>query len=176
MSREPEPAPRSGRGVYGITVAAELSGVAIQSLRLYERFGLLTPFRTAGGTRRYSDDDLIRLRRITALVGPGSIWPASPASSSSRTPTPPSPPTTPPSERKGPPAMTEPHPPGVPDADRIEQNTPVDDDNDDDADPSVGLFPFTTPPAWDADDADQLDQAVIIPLPDDDHDDSDDTS
>jgi MerR family transcriptional regulator, heat shock protein HspR len=63
--------PASDRGVYGISVAAELSGVAEQSLRLYERQGLLTPARTAGGTRRYSADDLARLQRITELVTAG---------------------------------------------------------------------------------------------------------
>jgi len=62
---------RSARGVYGISVAAELSGVGAQTLRLYERWGLLTPSRTAGGTRRYSDDDLDRLNQITVLVEQG---------------------------------------------------------------------------------------------------------
>jgi MerR family transcriptional regulator/heat shock protein HspR len=62
---------RSARGVYGISVTSELSGVAQQTLRLYERRGLLTPSRTDGGTRRYSDDDLERLGRITELVGQG---------------------------------------------------------------------------------------------------------
>jgi MerR family transcriptional regulator/heat shock protein HspR len=62
---------RSGRGVYGISVAAELSGIGEQSLRLYEQRGLLTPARTAGGTRRYSEDDLERLRRITELLAAG---------------------------------------------------------------------------------------------------------
>lgn len=62
---------RSGLGVYSISVAAELSGVGQQTLRLYERRGLLTPARTAGGTRRYSDDDLVRLRRIVELTGVG---------------------------------------------------------------------------------------------------------
>jgi MerR family transcriptional regulator, heat shock protein HspR len=62
---------RSARGVYGIAVTSELSGVAQQTLRLYERRGLLTPARTDGGTRRYSDDDLERLGRITELVGQG---------------------------------------------------------------------------------------------------------
>ena len=62
---------RSGRGVYGISVTAELSGIGEQSLRLYEQRGLLTPARTAGGTRRYSEDDLERLRRITELLGAG---------------------------------------------------------------------------------------------------------
>jgi MerR family transcriptional regulator/heat shock protein HspR len=63
--------PRSARGVYGISVASELSGIAPQTLRLYERWGLLTPDRTDGGTRRYSDDDLARLKRISDLVGQG---------------------------------------------------------------------------------------------------------
>lgn len=62
---------RSGLGVYSISVAAELSGIGPQTLRLYERRGLLTPARTAGGTRRYSDDDLQRLRRIVELAGGG---------------------------------------------------------------------------------------------------------
>jgi DNA-binding transcriptional MerR regulator len=48
------------RGVYGIAVTSELSGVGPQTLRLYERRGLLTPSRTEGGTRLYSDDDLER--------------------------------------------------------------------------------------------------------------------
>lgn len=61
----------ANRGVYGITAAAELSGVGEQALRLYERKGLLTPGRTAGGTRRYSDDDVTMLRRIVALLAEG---------------------------------------------------------------------------------------------------------
>ena len=65
------PVSRSARGVYGITVAAELSGFDPQTLRLYERRGLLTPARTDGGTRRYSDDDLDRLARIGELVDAG---------------------------------------------------------------------------------------------------------
>jgi MerR family transcriptional regulator/heat shock protein HspR len=63
--------PRSGLGVYGISVASELSGIAPQTLRLYEQRGLLAPTRTDGGTRRYSDDDLVRLRRIAELVDAG---------------------------------------------------------------------------------------------------------
>jgi MerR family transcriptional regulator/heat shock protein HspR len=63
--------PSPGHGVYGISVAAELSGVSVQSLRLYERHGLLAPSRSDGGTRRYSADDLARLRRISALVDSG---------------------------------------------------------------------------------------------------------
>ncbi|MGB3895175.1 MAG: MerR family transcriptional regulator [Mycolicibacter sinensis] len=62
---------RSGLGVYSISVAAELSGIGPQTLRLYESRGLLTPARTAGGTRRYSDDDLARLQRIGELIGLG---------------------------------------------------------------------------------------------------------
>jgi DNA-binding transcriptional MerR regulator len=62
---------RSARGVYGISVTSELSGIAQQTLRLYERRGLLSPARTDGGTRRYSDDDLERLQRITELVDAG---------------------------------------------------------------------------------------------------------
>jgi MerR family transcriptional regulator, heat shock protein HspR len=62
---------RSARGVYGISVTSELSGVGPQTLRLYERRGLLAPSRTGGGTRRYSDDDLERLARITELVEQG---------------------------------------------------------------------------------------------------------
>ncbi|OBG29610.1 helix-turn-helix transcriptional regulator [Mycobacterium sp. 852002-51057_SCH5723018] len=64
-------APAPDQGVYGISVAAELSGVAVQSLRLYERHGLLTPARSDGGTRRYSAEDLARLQRISALVDAG---------------------------------------------------------------------------------------------------------
>ncbi|BBY32726.1 MerR family transcriptional regulator [Mycolicibacter minnesotensis] len=67
----PDSNARSGLGVYGISVAAELSGLGQQTLRLYESRGLLTPARTPGGTRRYSDDDIARLRRITELVGIG---------------------------------------------------------------------------------------------------------
>ena len=63
--------PRSARGVYGISVTSELSGLDPQSLRLYERRGLLTPTRTDGGTRRYSEDDLTRLARITDLIAQG---------------------------------------------------------------------------------------------------------
>ncbi len=57
--------------MYAISVAAELAGTAVQNLRVYERVGLLTPSRTSGGTRRYSDDDVARLRRIVALLDDG---------------------------------------------------------------------------------------------------------
>jgi MerR family transcriptional regulator, heat shock protein HspR len=59
------------RGVYGISVAADLSGVGEQSLRAYEKRGLLEPERTQGGTRLYSDDDLARLARISELLASG---------------------------------------------------------------------------------------------------------
>ena len=62
---------RSQQGVYGISGMSELSGVGPQTLRLYERRGLLAPTRTAGGTRRYSDVDLNTLDRITALIDEG---------------------------------------------------------------------------------------------------------
>ena len=66
-----DPLARSARGVYGISVASEFSGVDPQTLRLYERRGLLSPARSDGGTRRYSDDDLDRLARISDLVAQG---------------------------------------------------------------------------------------------------------
>lgn len=61
----------SARAVYGITVAADLVGMGVQNLRLYEARGLLTPARTDGGTRRYSADDIDRLRRIGELLDGG---------------------------------------------------------------------------------------------------------
>ncbi len=61
----------TARGVYSITVAAELVGTPAQSLRLYETRGLLHPERTTGGTRRYSSNDLARLRRISNLQREG---------------------------------------------------------------------------------------------------------
>ncbi|NKY59048.1 MerR family transcriptional regulator [Nocardia flavorosea] len=63
--------PGDGQGVYAISVAAELAGVGVQTLRLYERHGLVTPERSSGGTRRYSHDDLARLHRIAELNGQG---------------------------------------------------------------------------------------------------------
>lgn len=57
--------------VYIISVAAELAGVHPQTLRIYERRGLLSPFRTPGGTRRYSDEDLERLGMIQELTADG---------------------------------------------------------------------------------------------------------
>jgi MerR family transcriptional regulator/heat shock protein HspR len=57
--------------VYIISVAAELAGVHPQTLRIYERKGLVRPHRTRGNTRRYSDDDIARLRAIQALTDQG---------------------------------------------------------------------------------------------------------
>jgi DNA-binding transcriptional MerR regulator len=57
--------------VYGISVAAELVGMGVQNLRAYEAHGLLEPERTEGGTRRYSSNDLDRLRRIGDLLDAG---------------------------------------------------------------------------------------------------------
>jgi MerR family transcriptional regulator/heat shock protein HspR len=59
------------RAVYVISVAAELAGVHPQTLRIYERKGLLDPVRTPGGSRRFSDEDLARLRRIQELTTAG---------------------------------------------------------------------------------------------------------
>lgn len=64
-------APAPDHGVYGISVAAELSGIAVQTLRLYERYALLAPARSDGGTRRYSAQDLARIKRISELVDAG---------------------------------------------------------------------------------------------------------
>lgn len=61
----------AARGVYGISVAAELVGMGVQNLRAYEARGLLEPGRTQGGTRRYSANDLARLRRISELLEAG---------------------------------------------------------------------------------------------------------
>jgi DNA-binding transcriptional MerR regulator len=67
MNRSPD----LDRGVYGISVAADLVDMGVQTLRLYEARGLLEPDRTEGGTRRYSANDLDRLRRIGELVDAG---------------------------------------------------------------------------------------------------------
>ncbi len=59
------------RAVYVISVAAQLAGVHPQTLRNYERTGLLDPSRTSGGSRRFSEADLARLRRIQELTNEG---------------------------------------------------------------------------------------------------------
>lgn len=58
-------------GLYAISVVAHLVGTGQQNIRLYERRGLLTPDRTAGGTRQYSEADLAVLRRISVLLEEG---------------------------------------------------------------------------------------------------------
>ena len=62
---------REQRAVYVISVAAELAGVHPQTLRIYERKGLLDPARTVGGSRRYSDVDIEQLPRIQELTADG---------------------------------------------------------------------------------------------------------
>jgi MerR family transcriptional regulator, heat shock protein HspR len=62
---------RSARAVYVISVAAELTGVHPQTLRVYERKGLLDPSRTEGGSRRFSEEDLDRMRHIQSLTNAG---------------------------------------------------------------------------------------------------------
>ncbi len=59
------------KAVYVISVAAELAGMHPQTLRIYERRGLVSPARTEGGNRRYSDDDIALLRRISELTHDG---------------------------------------------------------------------------------------------------------
>jgi len=67
MAQRNEPS----RAVYVISVAAELAGVHPQTLRIYERKGLVDPARTEGGSRRYSDADINQLRRIQELTNEG---------------------------------------------------------------------------------------------------------
>src|SRR3954452_24615627 len=62
---------RAGRALYVISVAAELAGVHPQTLRIYERKGLLAPARTSGRSRRYSEHDIELLRRIQELTNDG---------------------------------------------------------------------------------------------------------
>lgn len=68
MARRPSD---SERAIYVISVAAELAGVHPQTLRVYERKGLVRPQRTAGNTRRYSPRDIALLHRIQELTGEG---------------------------------------------------------------------------------------------------------
>ncbi len=63
--------PDPSRAVYVISVAAELAGVHPQTLRIYERRGLLDPSRTGGGSRRYSERDIQQLRQIQNLTTAG---------------------------------------------------------------------------------------------------------
>ena len=61
----------SARPVSAISVAAELTSMQVQNLRVYERHGLVSPGRTAGGTRRYSRADVERLHRVRELLAEG---------------------------------------------------------------------------------------------------------
>ena len=63
--------PNQRRALYIISVAAELAGVHAQTLRIYERKGLIEPARTEGGSRRYSDRDIELLQRIQELTNEG---------------------------------------------------------------------------------------------------------
>ena len=63
--------PEFDQAVYVISVAAELAGVHPQTLRIYERKGLVNPARTGGGSRRYSEADIAMLRRILELTTEG---------------------------------------------------------------------------------------------------------
>ena len=71
MAMNEEQKRRDQRAVYVISVAAELAGVHPQTLRIYERKGLLDPARTVGGSRRYSDVDIEQLQRIQELTSAG---------------------------------------------------------------------------------------------------------
>ncbi|KQR51844.1 MerR family transcriptional regulator [Leifsonia sp. Leaf336] len=57
--------------LYSIAVAAELADLPAPTLRLYEEKGLVTPARTQGGTRRYSEDDIAAIREVAVLQGDG---------------------------------------------------------------------------------------------------------
>lgn len=66
-----QPGKATLKAVYVISVAAELTGMHPQTLRIYERKGLVYPLRTDGGSRRYSEEDVQRLRRIQELTNAG---------------------------------------------------------------------------------------------------------
>lgn len=59
------------KGVFAISVAADMVSMQVQNLRVYERRGLIEPDRTSGGTRLYSRDDIERLHRIRDLLAAG---------------------------------------------------------------------------------------------------------
>jgi MerR family transcriptional regulator, heat shock protein HspR len=71
--RDGAPVSEEERAVYIISVAAELAGVHPQTLRIYERKGLVAPKRTAGNTRRYSERDIRLLRQIQDLTQQAGI-------------------------------------------------------------------------------------------------------
>ena len=180
-----DPLPRSARGVYGISVASELTGIDAQTLRLYERRGLLTPARTDGGTRRYSDDDLDLLQRINELVAQGiniagiaqilhlehrnselesdnSHLKSENARLRSEEPTPEGG-----RETHDDLPRRQPLADDIPAADAVEQQQPADVSVED-----AGLDPAYVADLLqrDANPSDVIDQAIIVPLPDDDRD------
>jgi MerR family transcriptional regulator/heat shock protein HspR len=71
MARQQPAGPPDDRAVFVISVAAELAGVHPQTLRIYERKGLVRPKRTSSNSRRYSARDIERLREIQELTGKG---------------------------------------------------------------------------------------------------------
>jgi MerR family transcriptional regulator/heat shock protein HspR len=71
MAEQPMSGPADDRAVFVISVAAELAGVHPQTLRIYERKGLVRPKRTTANSRRYSARDIERLREIQELTGKG---------------------------------------------------------------------------------------------------------
>ena len=70
-ARHDDRRPADDHAVYAMSVACELTGTTAAMLRAYEAKGLIRPHRTAGGTRRYSADDLAEIRRITELLDSG---------------------------------------------------------------------------------------------------------
>jgi len=71
MSEEKNTLPDDDAGVYVISVAAEISGMHPQTLRQYDKLGLVSPSRTEGRNRRYSLRDIALLRAVQKLVGEG---------------------------------------------------------------------------------------------------------
>ena len=71
MTRSQEGNRARSRGVFAISVAAEMVSMEIQNLRVYERRGLVAPDRTPGGSRLYSPDDIDRLNRVRELLADG---------------------------------------------------------------------------------------------------------
>jgi MerR family transcriptional regulator/heat shock protein HspR len=71
MTRRQEEDGSRSRGVFAISIAAEMVSMQIQNLRVYERRGLVSPDRTSGGSRLYSLDDIDRLHRVRELLAEG---------------------------------------------------------------------------------------------------------
>ena len=71
MTRSQDGDDKKSRGVFAISVAAEMVSMEIQNLRVYERRGLVAPDRTPGGSRLYSPDDVDRLNRVRELLAEG---------------------------------------------------------------------------------------------------------